>query len=154
MVNQGRKILSVCRSVWLLGAVLVVGNFTADGAERNSPTSAQAPATVTPGPDDEQGIIAARAALRPSGDERGRRTINVFLIPLAVYVQRRYRQRMGAEDLIDGLGAPVVIVGRVRNQALPKRQLVHAERMAERTGRSGGQPRLIGVVPGCGPFVV
>jgi len=108
---------------------------------------------VTPGADHEKVHVVVRV-LRFGRGIRRRRSIDVLLIPLTVDVEGRHGKRLPREDPVDRLSLPERIVSRMTREPLPERQLVHAKRRPERTGRAGGEPGLVGIVTRRRPFLL
>src|SRR5580692_11637374 len=101
---------------------------------------------MTPWADNQVRVVASRTRLRSRRCESGSRSIDILLIPLTVDIQGRHRQRPRGQNLIDRLSAPIMIVSRVLSQPLPERQLIHAQRLAQRAGGADLEPSGISVV--------
>src|SRR5258708_35894032 len=98
------------------------------------------------------GIVVSSAGLRSRRCKSRHSAIDVFLVPLAMDVERRYGERTRGEDLVHGLFAPIAIVGGVRDEALPERQLIHAQRLPPRARGADGEPGALGVIARRDPF--
>src|SRR4030095_15526303 len=109
------------------------------GAER---TAVADHLTMMPWADYQQDLGVCRV-LRFDGLVHREGAVNVFLVPQAVNEHHRRFQRLGGQQLVDGLVAPESVVGGMLDELVPKAQLIEAAAATQLTGRNRLHPHVV-----------